>query len=290
MMYPSSSSHRFANSLYHLGAVLFVVVAAICIMIWYRHGDIWGPSDVIGTMATVPRVNLSWMDKKIVPRHVVTSYREAGLVPQSKIRQWKCVSPGWNVRVFGDTEARDYIARRCGREFSEWFFAIPDGPIRGDVFRVVYLYYEGGVWLDADVELVSSLDDIEGTHTGSVSTIQCCTHRPYTSQPIMIAACRYHPFMLACLRVYKEMHRRRVKYRYWAFSIVTVFREVSRHINGVLPKWVGFEKCDWCDGSDNSWVRWRDLRTCRVSDPNGRVLLKNRSDDYCPFRHKFTNS
>ena len=264
--------------------VILCTVAICTLNERYQSGQINGPAHILSTIVPRVRLDSDWLRRAPVPRHIVTSYSDVRLVPATKLRQWISQSPGWSISVYGDDHAEVYIRRRCGDDMADWFRGIRDGPIRGDIFRVVYLYYEGGVWLDVDLELRAPLDSVAGTREGTVTTVRCCTRRPYRSQPIMIAARSRHPFMGACLRIYREMCARDTSYRYWTFSIVTVFEEVSRAVGGHLPMWAGDEHCAWCE---TGLFRKRDLRSCHVTDLKGRLLMRDRSDDYDPYSHKF---
>jgi mannosyltransferase OCH1-like enzyme len=92
----------------------------------------------------------------------------------------KALNPGWEHRLYDDSDVRDCILQACGRERLALFDRIHDdyGAAKADVFRYVRLYECGGVYLDIkstarrplseileadDAFLLSTWDDTPGS-------------------------------------------------------------------------------------------------------------------------------
>ena len=74
-------------------------------------------------------------------------------------RQW---ARGYRVRWWGASEARAYVALHGGPRALAQHDALRHGANRGDMFRYLLLWREGGVWLDADVEMLAPLARMAG--------------------------------------------------------------------------------------------------------------------------------
>lgn len=71
--------------------------------------------------------------------------------------------PGWNYLHFDDSKILDFFKRNPLEEFPhivDKFNSFTYGPHKADLFRYYYLYINGGVYLDSDALLNTSIDKI----------------------------------------------------------------------------------------------------------------------------------
>lgn len=92
-----------------------------------------------------------------IPRVLVTSHKRpllalpAGL--RANIETWQSLNPEWVFQYFDDTEQRDFVAEKCSvPRCLEAYDLLVSGAARADVFRIAFLYYQGGFWFDSDVK------------------------------------------------------------------------------------------------------------------------------------------
>ncbi|MBL6432138.1 MAG: hypothetical protein HPM95_17585 [Alphaproteobacteria bacterium] len=104
----------------------------------------------------------------LVPKVLHQTIRcRSALTPalQRNIATLKALNPGWEHRLYDDSDVRKCILQACGRERLALFDRIHDdyGAARADIFRYVRLYESGGVYLGYQVDRPPSL---AGDHQG----------------------------------------------------------------------------------------------------------------------------
>jgi hypothetical protein len=75
---------------------------------------------------------------------------------------------GWSYKHFDDEEIIDFFDKNPIPGFeniSLRFLNLTRGEHKADLFRYYYLYINGGFYMDTDVELVASVDDIIGGYS-----------------------------------------------------------------------------------------------------------------------------
>ena len=94
---------------------------------------------------TIPR-RLHMVDKDLVPSFSIQSIRNSNL--------------DYTLRYYNDSEARDYVYRNAGKHVGRAYDCIHPAAYRGDLFRFVVLFYEGGLYMDADLTPLVPLDEL----------------------------------------------------------------------------------------------------------------------------------
>lgn len=100
----------------------------------------------------------------------------------------------WNTTTF-DIESVPFVKQACVNR--KWAFA-------ADYIRLYALYNYGGIYLDSDVYLFRSLDDLLGFR--AFSAIESCLDKDSFTVNIeaaFIGAERHHPFIKSCLDYYQ---------------------------------------------------------------------------------------
>ena len=72
----------------------------------------------------------------------------------------KKFAPGWKHLIYDDTNATAFLKENFHPEVAVRFNNLTNGAHKADLFRYAFLYINGGVWLDVDVELRLPLDEI----------------------------------------------------------------------------------------------------------------------------------
>eukprot|EP00038_Savillea_parva_P009606 m.184685 g.184685 ORF g.184685 m.184685 type:complete len:472 (+) comp16193_c0_seq1:113-1528(+) len=104
-----------------------------------------------------PECRNSSVDQR-VPRvyHAMAGSDEPPPEVQKNLREF---GQGYRLNYHNDLTGLQYVLRRCGREVAEAFRCFIAPAYRADIFRFCALYADGGVYLDADLELMVPLDD-----------------------------------------------------------------------------------------------------------------------------------
>ncbi len=101
----------------------------------------------------------------MIPKYIYQTFsheRDLDEAHRANIEQMRALNPGWDYRLFDDTECRDFIRRHYdGRLLGLYDRINPAyGPARADFFRYMLLYELGGVYLDIKSGLRRPLDSV----------------------------------------------------------------------------------------------------------------------------------
>lgn len=94
----------------------------------------------------------------IIPRtlHIV----DKNPIPSFSIRSIRDSNSDYILRYYNDSEARNYIYRHAGIRVGNAYDCIRPTAYRGDLFRFVVLFYEGGLYMDADIAPLVPLEEL----------------------------------------------------------------------------------------------------------------------------------
>ena len=241
-------------------------------------------------LRAIDRVEIGpqWSPARPIPRTLVLTFRTLDEIPPRVLDRWSALNPGWRIRTFGDPECEAYLDDRFGPEQADRFRQIRDGPIKADYFRVHYLYADGGVYADVDMEPLAPLDEIVDVAEDTVLV-------PYSKSflhlsPTFIVSRPGHCFMKGLMDAYDLLFEDDEEYEYWSWSIVHLAsalnlksgRRVPRKLREVRP--THFRLAMPPIGWD-----WYD---CHITVPGpdstpARRVLDVRSDEYDMLMHDF---
>lgn len=110
-------------------------------------------------------------------------------------------APGYHYVNFTDDGCLEYLRKHPMKEFPELeekFNSFPTGAHKADLFRYLFLYQNGGVFIDSDMMLYASLDTVLGCH--DLVTIRGYEFWQRTLFNGFIGAVPQHPILLQALR------------------------------------------------------------------------------------------
>ena len=95
-----------------------------------------------------------------IPQVLVTShkYSESTLPGRLRrnIRAWQLRNPGFSSRYYNDAQASAFVREHCNiSNCAQTYSFLLAGAAKADIFRIVYLLVNGGVWHDADLLPIS---------------------------------------------------------------------------------------------------------------------------------------
>src|ERR1700678_1877163 len=94
----------------------------------------------------------------MVPRLIHQSYKTVEHpYPRNWQQSWRDSHPGWDYRFHTDNDNRDLVRTHFSR-FLAAFDAFPNGIMRADFARFLYLCLCGGVYADLDYVCLSPFD------------------------------------------------------------------------------------------------------------------------------------
>jgi hypothetical protein len=100
--------------------------------------------------------------QKRIPRIIHQTYFELLTAPRYPHihrlqNSWK--ASGWDYRFYTDMDCRNYIEKHYPDRFLEAYDALIIGAFRADLFRLLVLFREGGIYADIDTQLEADLDN-----------------------------------------------------------------------------------------------------------------------------------
>lgn len=75
------------------------------------------------------------------------------------MESFRFMNPGWECRFYTDADCVRWVSQRCPHLLPA-YNGYQTGIHRADFFRILVLYFDGGVYVDLDVECLRPLDDL----------------------------------------------------------------------------------------------------------------------------------
>ena len=85
-------------------------------------------------------------------------------MPGFVLEQWRHLNPGFNISLHDDSDIRDFVHTqwhthpRAGEDW-DTYLSRARGATKSDLFRVLYLLVNGGVYADWDIEPLVGLEE-----------------------------------------------------------------------------------------------------------------------------------
>jgi hypothetical protein len=122
------------------------------------------------------------MIKKIV--QTWKTYDLSGAPPLFELSRnsWQEVNHGWAYRLMDDKEIGQYVATRLPGFYNSVYTRYEAQIQRVDIFRIVYMFFEGGAYSDLDAEALLPLEndftDLGGVVLGTLGNKESSQHIP----------------------------------------------------------------------------------------------------------------
>lgn len=93
-------------------------------------------------------------------KNILQTYKDINIVPKYVIDNLKNKNPDWKYHFYDDSECEKFISDNYGIEILAKYLSIKGKPHRADIFRLCWLYKNGGVYIDIDTEILIPLDEL----------------------------------------------------------------------------------------------------------------------------------
>ena len=111
---------------------------------------------------------------------------------------------GLEYQLFNNRSAYLYLATKLGQVYADVFARCSHPAMKADYFRLAYLAKEGGIYADADEELIGDFEmyvkDLKITSSSLVCTY---AHERVANNNFLIAS-SFHPVIMRCLQLSTE--------------------------------------------------------------------------------------
>lgn len=104
--------------------------------------------------SAIPSSGPSW------PKNLFCSFRDRQALDEwASFQSWRVLNPDWTVRFYDDGEMENYVRQYLSPEEFAGFMALPKMVAKVDIWRLLILYNEGGLYTDLDVACVKPIDE-----------------------------------------------------------------------------------------------------------------------------------
>jgi mannosyltransferase OCH1-like enzyme len=137
-------------------------------------------------------------------------------------KNWEVLNPDYEIKLYDDKMCEDFLREEFSELHYEIFKFIKDGPIKADFWRICVLYKYGGVYVDADIELLIPIFQFIEK---DIDFITCSSSRFYALfNPNFIMSYAGNDILKNCINVYIEKYNTKEIYSYINWSIVTIMK------------------------------------------------------------------
>ena len=218
----------------------------------------------------------------LIPKNIYMCYKTKDIPPYI-INNWKKLNPDYNIYLYDDKMCLDFLQKYYNKEYVDIFNFIKDGPIKSDFWRVCILYKFGGVYTDVDIRPVIPIKDFIEK---DVTFLTCISYIYNNVNPHFIICPPKNHIIKKSIDKYINMYRNNIKYGYWEWSIVYIFRTILRnHFNKYI-------NMDGVYSKDN--IKYQFLKEIHKKPAskmyctyNNKIILYNRYETYNMIDHSF---
>jgi mannosyltransferase OCH1-like enzyme len=142
---------------------------------------------------------------------------------------WKRLNPTYKIWLFDDAMCRNFLLKMYSPLFLKIFNFIPDGPIKADFWRVCVLYKLGGIYVDADIEPLVSLNEYVNLSMDLITCTSYWVEKRLNYNPNFIGSRKNNPFLKHAIMWYIKKFMKKQKYDYFDWSIMKCFTDLLGH-------------------------------------------------------------
>ena len=141
--------------------ILFIVVEILI----YVYNNIFIKVEDYYANETISKLNNLKQDlptvkeEKFIPKKILQTYKDNNL-PSFVKENLQKLNPYWEYHFYDDEKVKDFLKEEYPDYVLKKFNSFDRGAHKADLFRLCWLYKNGGVYIDIDVEFFDSLDNL----------------------------------------------------------------------------------------------------------------------------------
>ena len=95
-----------------------------------------------------------------IPKNILQTYKDIKIVPDYVFDNLKNKNTDWKYNFFDDRECEKFIKKEYGDKILNRYLKLRKGAHKADIFRLCWLYKNGGIYVDIDTQLTINLDEM----------------------------------------------------------------------------------------------------------------------------------
>jgi mannosyltransferase OCH1-like enzyme len=121
-----------------------------------------------------------------IPRRIIQLGKDFQSVMSGRnadfVEQWWTLNPDHEYALFNDSHARRYVMARASSNETHAYLSLLRGAQRADLFRMIWMKYEGGVYADLDSKPLNPLSSVippmASAYTGQSWSFEFLAYEP----------------------------------------------------------------------------------------------------------------
>ena len=199
---------------------------------------------------------------------------------------WKNLNPTYEIKLFDDAMCEHFLLTEYSAFHYNIFKFIPDGPIKSDFWRLCILYKYGGIYVDADIHPLVSINKFL---MPGADFVTCITKSNRNFNPHFIASKKKEYILKRCIYEYIVLYKfKKHLYEYWKWSVVHIFNKVLYPLRNPNIQTATFKKKNFqfLIEQTNSHAHNPSLHDYYCTFKNIKVF-NTRYTSYDPHAHEF---
>jgi hypothetical protein len=156
----------------------------------------------------------------MIPKIIYMCYNNLEII-QKYSENWKILNPDYEIKLYNDELCEKFLLEEFSELHRDIFNFIKDGPIKSDFWRVCIIFKYGGLYVDADIEPLVSLNEYIEQDVDFVTCIS--GFKQIGFNPHFIMAKPNNEILKKCIDTYLEYFTENKEYSYWDWSICPIF-------------------------------------------------------------------
>jgi len=153
---------------------------------------------------------------------------------KGSIDRWKKLNPEYTIKPYNNNMCEEFLLKEYSQKYLDVFKYIPDGPIKCDFWRACIINAYGGLYVDADIIPVASLNTYIDNDDDFVTCISINFNKnnpEWQFNPHFILSNKNSKVLQDTIHSYLKLYDNKIPYSYWDYSICKLFK-----INKVIDK------------------------------------------------------
>lgn len=148
-----------------------------------------------------------------VPRQIMQTYKSIDKVPKFVLQNIQKDNPDWDYIFVDDKEAISFLKKEYPPEFLEKFNSFSRGAHKADLFRLCWLYKNGGAYVDIDTHMLKPLTDIVEDRKLIIPVTKVIKKRKRLLNCFMVSN-KGNPLILDCIKAVMKVEDKELKNHY----------------------------------------------------------------------------
>jgi len=125
-------------------------------------------------------------ESRRIPRRIIQLGKDFKSVMSGRnadfVERWWTLNPDHEYAFFNDSHARRYVMARASRNETQAYLSLLRGAQRADLFRMIWMKYEGGIYADLDSKALNPLSSVippmASAYTGQSWSFEFLAYEP----------------------------------------------------------------------------------------------------------------